>query len=341
MDEFVRHRNIRTSEGMLTIYGEHLDVFNELTEQGKGDVAISYAKKYHNVKEARNMTKETRLVKKEDLRAIGNGIVNNPSGSQPQPVDPRLNLPKVQIGLLPLLNVLDPVKAFRYFSDYSTGNPSLASFDGVTPISTSDLTIKGVNLSSATYATLVEISSELMQDSSVDFDQYFKALHQLLVGQAYENGAISAVLTANTDLVQKVNTATASVIVTADVQAVFNSLASPVRKDAVWVVSDDKETTLQGLTLAGLPLLRYDMDNSHIPTMLGRPVLFTPVMSSTNNAMVLVDPSVIEVVPFSNGDEVLVSDEFAGEIDIVTYRLLCRYSATVKRVGSASYLALT
>lgn len=284
--------------------------------------------------------------KKNDLeqRALGAtdaGLVA--TAGNKLPVEPFLKLAKLVSGYEALLTILQPVKALKAKSVYTTGIPTLSAFaspyDGVNSIAEANLAVNANDLTSATYASFATFSNEILFDSGIDLDSYVKAIHAVMVAQKHEQVAVEKIVAST--LTQVATVATTGTVVTSDIQGLYNKLSSPVRKDAVFIVSDALETVLAGLTLGGLPLLRYS-DEMQLPMMLGKPVFFQPSMVGTNNGVILADLGAITVQPFSNGDEVFKVEQASSAFvqDQSVYRLLTRFDCVVDKEGSTAVLNL-
>lgn len=306
---------------------------------------VQEAREYNNkivaeIKELETRAKQLELQKRA-MNATDAGLIA--TAGNKLPIEP-LKLPKLVSGFQPLMTVLDPLKALQANAVYSTGLASLSlfnsPFDGANAITESNLTVANMTLASKTYATYLSMSDEVLWDSGIDLEAFVKELHSILVQQKHEDVALANIVASM--LTQSVTCATPSTIALADLQGVYNKLSSPVRRDAVWVIADDQETNIQGLTMGGpTPLLRYS-DELGMPTMMGKPVFFSPSLSATNNAVVFADLSGVTVQPFEHGDEVfkVTKESTAFANDQTVYRLLARFDVNTDREGSTSVLKL-
>jgi len=306
---------------------------------------VQEAREYNNkivaeIKELETRAKQLELQKRA-MNATDAGLIA--TAGNKLPIEP-LKMPKLVSGFHPLMTLLDPLKSLQANAVYTTGTPSLSLFnspyDGANAIQESDMTVANMTLASKTYANFMSFSDEVLWDSGIDLEAFVKSLHSILVTQKHEDVALANIVAST--LTQSVTCATPSTIALTDLQATYNKLSSPVRKDAVWIVQDDSETALQTITCGGLPILRYS-DELGMPTMMGKPVFFSPSLASTNNAVILADLSAVTVQPFDNGDSVfkVTKESSAFANDQTVFRLLARFDVNTDREGSTALLKLS
>lgn len=220
-----------------------------------------------------------------------------------------------------------------------TGHGSAAIVGEGTAIPESDPTFGQLTLGAFKYGTLVQVTSELIQDNAVDLPGFLARNAGLQIGQA--NGAHLVTGTgtgqpegiSNSGTVGKTGATGQTTTVTGDdLIDLFHSVTSGYRARAFWVMND--------LTAASVRKLKVSTNDQYLwqpglqagqpDLLLGRPVITDPNMPTmAANALSIAFGDFffyykirdVRTVRFER------SDDFAFANDLVTFRVLFRTDA--------------
>lgn len=216
-------------------------------------------------------------------------------------------------------------------------------------ISESDGTFDAVTLGAYKYARLVQVSSELLKDTGVDIVSYLStALGRAVAnasgadfvsgdGSSKPDGVMHAASTGET-------TATNSAITPEELINLQHSVIAGYRKNAYWLMKDS--------TAAYIRKLRWASGEAFIwqPAVIaGQPdVLFgSPVLTDPNVAAIAAEAEVVAYGDFSGytirevaGVEVVRSDDYAFNADLVTFRVTYRADGDLLDAGAIKTLSM-
>lgn len=186
-------------------------------------------------------------------------------------------------------------------------------------------------------AQLTQASRELLSDAGVDVQSFLAEAMGRNIDQT-----IGPWLTLGTGGTEPIgyltNAGTAIVGGTAvggrpsypDLVAVYGDLAPQYRRNAAWLVSDSALVAMRGLTdTTGQPLWAPAIGGEP-ETFMGKPVLVDPYLPAVGTAarsIVFGDPSAYAVRIADGGIDVEVSQDFAFDQDLTTFRGVLRIDA--------------
>lgn len=234
----------------------------------------------------------------------------------------------------------------------TTAHSSAALTAEAGTISASDPAFGQVPLDAYKYALLLQVSSELITDTSVDLEGYLSMQAGRALGNAFGTHAITGtgssqpngVVTAAT-LGVTGSTAVSGVFTFDNLIDLYHSVIGPYRSSpsCVWLMRDStvatarkiKDTTGQYLWQPGLVPGAPD-------SILGKPLLTDPNVAATGLSAksVLFGDFSQYFVRFVNGIRFERSDDYAFNSDLITYRAILRAdSDLIDTTGAIKYFA--
>jgi HK97 family phage major capsid protein len=199
-----------------------------------------------------------------------------------------------------------------------------------------DPALAQVTLSAYKYASLMQASREVIEDSAVDVEQMVGSSLGKSIGVAVATAYISGTGSSQPQGVNNAPTAGVTLssgqtttITSADsLIDLFFSVSPPYRKNAFWLTSDTTLAILRKIkaSTAGTYILEFNSGDP-IPRIMGAPVVIDnnmPVPAANAFTVLFGDFSEYFLIRNANQVRIERSDDFAFQNDLVTFRGILR-----------------
>lgn len=213
--------------------------------------------------------------------------------------------------------------------DWSSAGITAADVNEGAAIGDSKPVLAQLSLTLTKQAALVYASSEVMEDAE-NFGGYITSKSAAKLAWKVNARIFTAIMAAGSKItVAKTGGAAAgSAPDLANVEAMWAKMPTQFRANAVWLANPALEASLRAFVIGTTPvyLSANSMATAPLPTLLGRPVIYTELCAAvgTTGDLVLVDPSTIQGAVKSNGFRTDVSKDSQFDLDLVGFRTIMR-----------------